>query len=93
MYKIQPRTIEIANELGLSVYPSDNNKYKIEVYDKDGIFMFYGGDPNYKDYHIYKKEDGLAYAKERQRLYKIRHAKEIAKVGSRGWIIYKLLWF
>jgi hypothetical protein len=93
MYEISPRTYKIAKDLGLTVFPSGNKKYKIEVYDKDGLFMYYGGDARYNDYHIYLRDFGKSYAKERQRLYMIRHRPEIESVGSRGWVIYKLLWF
>jgi hypothetical protein len=92
VYTIQPRTYEVAKEMNLIIHPSDNPKYKIEVYDKDGVFMFYGGASGYGDYPTYWKLDGKAYANERRRLYMIRHKKEIQKVGSRGYIIYKLLW-
>jgi hypothetical protein len=92
MYTILPRVHKNAKELGVSVHPSDNPKYKIEVYDNDGIFMFYLGAAGYKDYPTYLHEDGKPYADERRKLYKIRHAKEIKNVQSRGWFAWKLLW-
>jgi hypothetical protein len=92
MYKILPYTYEKAKDLGVQVFPSDNPKYKIEIYDKDGLFMFYGGDPSYSDYPNYIDSKGKAYADERRRLYRIRHKKEIDNVGSRGWFIANLLW-
>jgi hypothetical protein len=92
MYRILPRVHDNAKELGVTVHPSDNPKYKIEVYDSDGVFMFYLGAAGYGDYPTYIHEDGKPYADERRRLYRIRHAKEIAKVQSRGWFAWKLLW-
>jgi len=92
MYKILPYTYEKAKDLGVQVFSSDNPKYKIEIYDKDGLFMFYGGDPSYSDYPHYIDSKGRAYADERRRLYRIRHKKEIDNVGSRGWFIANLLW-
>ena len=92
VYEIQPRTFEVAKTLGVSVYPSDNPKYKIEIYDTDGEFMFYGGAMGYGDFPTYQTMAGSAFARKRRRLYKIRHRKEIEKKGSRGWYIYRLLW-
>jgi hypothetical protein len=92
MYHILPYTYNQAEKLGVQVFPSDNPKYKIEIYDTYGGFMFYGGSPNYSDYPSYIQSHGKEYADERRRLYHIRHKKEIEKVGSRGWTIAKLLW-
>jgi len=91
-YDILPYTYEKAKRLGVQVFPSDNPKYKIEIYDKDGVFLFYGGDPSYKDFPHYKQERDLEYALRRRELYRIRHKKEIENKGSRGAIIAELLW-
>jgi len=92
MYKITNYTLDKAKELGLKVFPSDNPKYKIEIYDENGVFMFYGGSPQYADFPTYMETHGRKYAEERRRLYRLRHKKEIEKVGSRGSIIAELLW-
>jgi hypothetical protein len=90
-YDIKPYTYHQAKLLDVKVFPSDNPKYKIEVYDGDtGQFLFYGGDPDYSDFPTYAETHGLEYAKRRRKLYWIRHAKEPR--GSRGWYIKKLLW-
>lgn len=82
-----------AKELGLIVFPSDNPKYKLEVYDKGtGKFLFYGGDALYSDYPSYLKTHSKEFADKRRKLYHQRHAKEINNVGSRGSIIAHLLW-
>jgi hypothetical protein len=91
-YKIKQYTLGKAKELGVQVFPSDNPKYKIEVYDADGVFMFYGGSPKYSDFPTYMETHGREYANERRRLYRLRHKKEIDDVGSRGWYISELLW-
>jgi len=91
-YQILPYTKEKARELGILVYPSDNPKYKIDIYTQDGQFVCSGGNPSYADYPTYIKTHGKEYADNRRRLYRIRHKKEIEKVGSRGWLISKLLW-
>jgi hypothetical protein len=92
MYDILPYTYKRAKDLGVIIFPSDNPKYKLEIYDENGLFLFYGGSPKYSDYPHYIKSHGLKYANERRRLYRIRHAKEIANEGSRGWYIAHLLW-
>jgi hypothetical protein len=92
MYHILPYTYKQAERLGVQVFPSDNPKYKLEVYDKNGVFLCYGGSPSYSDYPSYIQSHGKQYADERRRLYHIRHKKEIEKVGSRGWLIANLLW-
>ena len=92
MYEILPYTHQKANELGVVVKPSKIPKYKIDVYDKKGTFIFSGGASGYKDYPHYIKEKGINYANERRRLYQIRHEKDIKVVGGRGSIINHLLW-
>lgn len=92
MYKIQPITQRNADKLGVKIFASDNPKYKLEVYDWNGQFMFYIGDSRYKDYPTYIAEKDLEYANERRRLYKIRHEKDRKVLGSKGYYAYKLLW-
>jgi hypothetical protein len=91
-YNITPYTYKQAKRLELQVFASDNPKYKLEIYDKDGTFLYYGGDSNYNDYPHYIQSHGKEYADKRRLLYHKRHAKEIEKVGSRGWAIANLLW-
>jgi hypothetical protein len=44
------------------VLPSDNPKNKLEVYDKNGIFITYAGGAGYKDFPTYIAEKGQEYA-------------------------------
>lgn len=92
MYEIKPRTYKIAQREGVLVFPSDNPKYKLDLYDRNGLFMFRIGSAAYKDFPTYIEERGKAFADNRRRLYIARHAKEIAKNRSRGWWAYRLLW-
>lgn len=92
MYDILPYSYKQAEKLGVQIFPSSNPKYKIEIYDKDGLFMFYGGAPQYSDFPHYIQSHGKEYADKRRRLYHIRHKKEIDKQGSKGWYVAKLLW-
>jgi hypothetical protein len=92
MYNITPYTYKKAKDLGVRVFPSDNPRYKIEIYGKDGLFMFYVGGKGYKDFPTYIDEKGIEYANKRRELYKKRHQKDRARVGSRGWYADQLLW-
>ena len=75
MYEISKQTYKIAKHYGLDIYPSEKTHKKIDVF-KDGKYLCSIGDNRYKDYHIYLKERGKAYAEERARLYYIRHKKD-----------------
>jgi hypothetical protein len=104
VYKISPRTQQIAKDLGVQVFPSDNPKYKLEVYDSNGQFITYTGASGYKDFHIYSKmekngELDEGTAKKRQDLYWRRHIREIKQLGginewlgSRSYYAFALLW-
>ena len=55
VYKILPATYKKAKELGVKIFPSDNPKKKIEVYDWNGVFITYIGDAKYLDFHYYSE--------------------------------------
>jgi hypothetical protein len=78
MYDISKATYKIAKEYDLELEPSSRKNKKIDVY-KDGHYIASIGDIRYKDFHIYLKENGKAYANERARLYYIRHKKNTIK--------------
>ena len=48
MYKINDDMIAKAKEIGLTIFASDNLKKKIEVYDEDGLFLYYIGNRKLK---------------------------------------------
>ena len=73
MYEISPRTYKIAKQYGIEIEPSSRRFKKIDVYYKDGKYIASIGDIRFKDFHIYLKENGKAYANERARLYYLRH--------------------
>ena len=56
----------------LQIEPSARKDKKIYVF-KDGKYIASIGDIRYKDFHIYLKEQGKAYADNRARLYYGRH--------------------
>jgi len=92
MYHILPYTYKQAKKIGVLIYPSDNKRYKLEVYDNNGFFLCYVGASGYSDYPHYILSHGKEYADERRRLYKIRHAKDRQIIGSRGFFADQLLW-
>jgi len=90
-YKISLRTKQKAKQIGVSVKPSKNKNKKVDVF-KDGKKVASVGDSRYKDFHLYKKEDGIKKANERKRLYKIRHQKTRVKKGTPSYYSDMLLW-
>jgi len=92
MYEITDYTLKRAKELNIIVKPSINPKYKIDIFNKDGKYLFSGGATGYSDFPTYMKTNGKLYADERQRLYHIRHKKDIEQPYTKGWFISKLLW-
>jgi hypothetical protein len=102
VYKILKGTYKRAKELGVKIFPSDNPKKKIEVYDWNGVFITYIGDAKYLDFHYYMEmeKQGLlpeGYAEDRKRLYHLRHRNEPKKLGdeylgSAAYYAKELLW-
>jgi hypothetical protein len=85
-------TLKKAKKLGVKVKPSTNPKKKLDVFSKDGVHLASVGAAGYADYPTYLSTQGKAVAEERRRLYRIRHAKDLAVVGSNGWWANELLW-
>jgi hypothetical protein len=92
MYDIKNRTYRIAKDLDVFIFPSEDEKHKIDIYDLNGCFMFSVGDIRYMDYPSYIEQFGTEYANKRRALYVKRHAAEVDKIGSKGWFAFKLLW-
>ena len=91
MYQILPYSRAQATRLGVTIKPSQNKNKKIDVY-RDGKFVASIGAIGYKDYPTYTKEDGLEKAKERRRLYKLRHNADRSIVDSPGYFANQILW-
>jgi hypothetical protein len=89
-YIILPYSYKKAKELGVDIKVSTNSKKKIDVF-KDGKKICSIGGTGYNDYPHFLKVD-KELAQERRALYKIRHHKDISKVGSPGWYADKILW-
>jgi hypothetical protein len=91
MYEITNYSKAKARQLGVQIKPSKNKNKKIDVFKNDNFVASIGG-AGYKDYPTYVKEDGLAKAKERRKLYKLRHNKDRFIVGSPGFYADNILW-
>ena len=91
MYEISQASYNIAKKMNLDIKKSTEKNKKIDVY-KNGHKIASIGDVNYFDFQMYKLNMGLEYAKERRRLYMIRHTDDIKKKESSGYFAFKLLW-
>jgi hypothetical protein len=90
-YPITTYTRKMARKLGVVVKPSSNSDKKIDVYRKSRKIASVGA-RGMNDFPTYIRTRGLAYAKTRRRLYKMRHEKDRHIKWSRGWLADKLLW-
>lgn len=88
MYRILPRTIKKAEELGVQLQPSKHKNKKIDVF-KNGEFVVAIGQLNAMDYPTYIKTHGLDYANRRKLAYNQRHH---ADNGIAGFYAKNLLW-
>ena len=91
MYEISQASYDIAKKMNLDIKKSTVKDKKIDVF-KNGQKIASIGNVNYFDYQMYKYNMGRVYAKERRRLYMIRHADDIKKKDSNGYFAFKLLW-
>ena len=96
MYKITAYTKSKAKKIGVNVRPSKTAGKKIDVY-KNGVKLASIGAVGYNDYPTYmelekKGKVPKGTAKERRKLYKIRHSKDRKQLYSNGWYADQLLW-
>tara|TARA_R110002096_G_scaffold56610_1_gene144387 strand:- start:150 stop:431 length:282 start_codon:yes stop_codon:yes gene_type:complete len=92
MYTIKPRQKRAAKRLGVTIKPSTDSKKKLDVFDKDNKKISSIGAIDYSDYATYLKSNGLKYADNRKRLYKIRHEKTRKVIGSKSYYADQILW-
>jgi len=88
MYKILQQHYENAKKLGVEIKPSTLKNKKIDVF-KNYKKIASIGDVRYKDYQYYILQKGLEYAKERRRLYNIRHKNDS---NLNGYYAKLILW-
>jgi hypothetical protein len=95
-YPISAEVKRRAKAICITVKPSKNKDKKLDAY-KDGNFQTSFGGKGYKDYHLYRKEEGIAIANEKRKQYKARHEKDRhvkyrnGKLTA-GWLSDKVLW-
>ena len=91
VYTITKYTLKRAKQLGVTVKPSQNKTKKIDVFKENKKIASVGA-YGMNDYPTYIINNGLAYANNRRRLYKIRHNSDRKLKWSRGWLADNLLW-
>lgn len=100
-YKITAYTYKQARRIGVTVKPSRDKTKKIDVFrlvgkgkNKTIKKIASVGAANMNDFPTFlsNKATGVKYAKNRRRLYKIRHEKDRKIKWSRGWLADQLLW-
>ena len=91
MYKITDHSKNRAKMLGVEIKPSENKKKKIDVY-KNNIKIASIGSIGNLDYPTYILKNGLQYANQRKKLYRIRHKKDINNKSGNGYYASEILW-
>ena len=89
-YTISKYTKSKAKKMGVDVRPSTRKGKKIDVF-KNGKKVASIGALGYNDFTTYSKKNSVN-ARERKRLYHIRHKKDSSKKGSPGYYAARLLW-
>jgi len=91
-YEIFPEQKKVAKKMKLMIYPSDNPKKKLDVYDTNGLFLKSIGDSKYNDYYIYKHNDSRELAQTHKLHYFTRHRKGIQERQLGEILSWCLLW-
>jgi hypothetical protein len=96
MYKIREYSKKRARELGVTIRPSSNPDKKIDVY-RAGKKIASIGARGYNDYPTYLEleESGKVppgFARERRRLYRARHGRQIDKRNKNAYFAAEILW-
>jgi len=89
-YRISSYTRSKARSMGVEVRPSSVKGKKIDVF-RHGKKVASVGALGYNDFTTFSRKSP-SLAKERRRLYHLRHNKDEHKVGSPGYYAARLLW-
>ena len=91
MYKITDYSKNRAKMLGVEIKPSKTKNKKIDVY-KNGDKIASIGSIQNLDYpnHIFK--NGLEYANQKRKLYRLRHKNDINNKSGNGYWANNILW-
>ena len=90
-YDITDYSFKQAAKLGVDIKPSTKKNKKIDVIRENKVIASIG-DKRYSDFPTYVKERGLVFAKERRKLYKARHAKDLGKKDTPSFFANRILW-
>lgn len=91
VFNIQPAHFRNAKKLGVEIKPSKVKNKKIDVFISDDKVASIG-DTRYNDYESFKDLEGIDFANNRRRLYRIRHNKDRNKIGTPSFYADKILW-
>ena len=91
MYKITDHSKNRAKMLRVEIKPSENKKKKIDVY-KNNVKIASIGSITNLDYPTHILQNGLQYANQRKKLYRIRHKKDINNKNGNGYWANQILW-
>lgn len=91
-YRIKAYSYAQAKILGVEIKPSSVDGKKIDVFNKKGEKIASIGAIGYGDYPTFKEQKGQAFADEKRRLYKMRHAKDRVVRGTPGYYADHILW-
>ena len=91
-YQIKPYSLKQAAKLGVTIKTSTNPSKKLDVFTKNGDKIASIGSAIHNDFPTWIEKEGLEYAKQRRKLYKIRHEKDRHKKGSPGYYASRILW-
>ena len=75
-YHITKYSYDQAKKLNVEIKPSTNKKKKIDVFKNDKKIASIGA-IGYLDYPNFIKKNGLEYANNRRKLYKLRHKNDL----------------
>ena len=75
-YKITDYSYQKAKQLNVDIKPSTNKNKKIDVFKNNKKIASIGA-IGYLDYPNFIKKNGLEYANQRKKLYKLRHKKDL----------------
>jgi len=90
-YKPTKRQLLNAQKLGVMIPTSSNSRKKLDVYRNRKKISEIGA-TGYMDYDGYIRKEGIAFANERRRLYKLRHENNRNRKGTAGYYADKILW-
>ena len=88
-YHITKYSYDQAKKLNVEIKPSTNKKKKIDVFKNDKKIASIGA-IGYLDYPNFIKKNGLEYANQKKKLYKLRHKNDLN--SKNGFYANKILW-